>query len=189
MPIQTRACNLLQLPLVEFKRAIKVFARKRLVLGPSLLAYENGFLSIESGEVAAVMRADGSWHGRATFSGEVLRAIATVPPGQDPLPIAYADGHLLIGSITVACFWHSASQAFIYDLENPSLIDLLALGRTLPRSEMKGSELGKRVKGAMGLAEQRIRKAAGQLTDLGVSEAEIRALVEVRIAARLKPVE
>lgn len=185
---QIRSQNFLQLPLVEFKRAIKVFSRKRLVLGPALLAYEHGFLSIESGEAAAVMRADGEWHGRATFSGEVLRAIATVPPGQDPLPIAYADGHLLIGSITTACSWQSASQALIDDLENPTLVDLLALNRTLPRSEMMGSEQGKRIKAAVGQANQRIRKAAAQLADLDVTEGEIRALVEGKVAARLKPV-
>jgi hypothetical protein len=189
VPPHTRSRNFLQLPLVEFKRAIKVFSCKRLVLGPALLAYEHGFLSIESGEVAAVMRAEGEWHGRATFSGEVLRAIATVPPGQDPLPIAYADGHLLIGSMTIACHWQSSSQALIDDLANPSLIDLLALSRTLPRAEMMGSERGKDIKGAVGQAEQRIRKAAAHLVDLGISEGEIRALVERKVAARLKPVE
>lgn len=53
---------------------------------------------------------------------------------------------------------------------------------------MMGSERGRRIKGAVGQAEQRIRKAAVQLADLDVSEAEIRALVEGKIAARLKPV-
>ena len=51
--------NLLQVSLKEFKRGTKVFQRKRLRLGSVLLAYENGFLSIESGEVTTVMNAVG----------------------------------------------------------------------------------------------------------------------------------
>lgn len=52
---------------------------------------------------------------------------------------------------------------------------------------MMGSERGKRIKAAVGQANQRIRKAAAQLADLDVTEGEIRALVEGKVAARLKP--
>ena len=77
--------NALQVSLKEFILATKVFQRKRLKLGPVLLAYESGFLSIESGETTAVMNATGEWHGRAMFSPEILRALAMVPPAQDPV--------------------------------------------------------------------------------------------------------
>lgn len=80
--------NALKVPLKEFIRATKVFQRKRLKLGPVLLAYENEYLSIESGEVAAVMNATGEWHDRAMFTPEVFRAIAMVPPAQDPVQIS-----------------------------------------------------------------------------------------------------
>jgi len=189
MAAQSVAHNLLQIPLAEFKRATKVFTPKRRKLGPALLAFDGTFLSIESGDVAAVMRASGEWHGRATFSAEILRAVATVPPLQNPVPIAYADGHLLIGSMTIPCQWQLISQALIEDLENPSLMDLLALERTLPRDEMKGSALGKRIVGAVRDAEQRIHRAAAQLAELEVTENEIRGLVEAKIARHLKPIQ
>jgi len=64
---QTLSRNFLQVRQFEFKQATKVLQRKRLRLGPALLAYEGGFLSIESGEVTVVMHAEGEWHGRATF--------------------------------------------------------------------------------------------------------------------------
>lgn len=187
MPEQSRSRNFLELPLAEFKRATKVFTPKRRKLGSVLLAFEGGFLSIESGDVTAVMKASGEWHGQATFSPDVLRAIATVPPANDPLTIAYADGHLLIGNMTIVCQWRAISQALIHELENPSLMDLLALERTVSRSEIKGSALGRRIVGAVQRTEQRIQKAAAQLADLEVTEREIRALVEAKIAARLKP--
>lgn len=186
MTRQSLATNFLQLSLAEFKRATKVFTPKRLKLGPALLAFENGFLSIESDEVTTVMHATGEWHGRATISPQTLRAIATVPPSQDPLTISYADGHLLIASMTIACEWHPVSEHLIHKLENPSLFDLLLMERTLPRAEIKSTELGRRVTAAARDAEKRIRKAASQLTDLHVTEAEILALVDSKIKARLK---
>lgn len=189
MTEQSRTHNFLKVPLAEFKRATKIFTPKRLKLGPALLAFEGGFMSIESGDVAAVMHASGEWHGRATFPAKILRAIATVPPAHDPLPISYADGHLLIGNMTIACQWHVLSQALIHDLENPSLMDLLALERNLPRSEMKSSSLGRRIITAVQRTEQRIQKAATQLADLDVTVSEIRVLVEAKVTARLKPPE
>lgn len=178
--------NLLQVSLKEFKRGTKVFQRKRLKLGPVLLAYENGYLSIESGEVTAVMNAIGEWHGRAIFSPEILRALAMVPPLQDPVQISYDGGHLFVGSMKIICQWNTVSQAFIEDLSNPSLIDLLALKETVPRSEIGGTSLGKQIRSAYEKAELRITNAAKQLQDLEITEAEIRTLVDARIATRLQ---
>lgn len=178
--------NILQVSLKEFKDATKVFQKKRVKLGPVLLAYESGFFSIESGEATAVMHATGEWHGRAMFSPEILRALVMVPPLHDPIQFSYDDGYLFVGSMKIICQWNTVSQAFIEDLANPSLIDLLALKDTIPRSEIGGTGLGKKIRGAHEKAERRIMNAAKQLQDLEISEAEIRALVDARIATRLQ---
>lgn len=177
--------NLLQVPLRDFKMAMKPFAAKRRKLGTVLLAFEGGFLSIESGEVTAVMHAEGSWHGRALFSPEVLRAVATFPPSQDPITVSYAEGHVLIGTMTIPCQWESPSKQLIQVLTNPDLLDLLALGKSMTRAEYLGSGLGKSIRSAQEKAERRIKNAATQLADLDISEAEIRALVDARISYRL----
>lgn len=163
---------------------MKPFAAKRRRLGTVLLAFEGGFLSIESGEVTAVMHAEGSWHGRALFSPEVLRAIATFPPSQDPI-ISYADGHVLIGTMTIPCQWESSSKQLIQVLTNPDLVDLLALGKSISRAEYLGSGLGKKIRSAQEKAERRIKSAAAQLAALDITETEIRTLVESRVADRL----
>jgi len=183
---QSLARNSLQVALPEFLAAMKTFSRRRIRLGQALLAFEGGFLSIESGEATAVMRAAGEWHGRASFAPEILRALAKFPPVRDPVMISYADGHLLIETMTIPCYWRRASGAFIRSLEAPGLIDLLALERTLPRADIKCSELGKSIRSAQGKAERRIRNAAVQLAELEISEADIRALVEARIAGRME---
>jgi hypothetical protein len=185
--IEDGFCSRLTIPLAEFKRGLHVFDRPRVKLGSNaLLAYEGGFLSIESGEATAVMHASGNWHGRATFSPNVLRAIVTVPPRHDPVLITYANGRLNIGGTSIPCTWQTASQPLINNLENPSLLELLALERTIPRSEMKGSPLGRRIRDASARANKRIEKASALLLDLGVTENEIRELIEKNIAARIK---
>ncbi len=178
--------NLLHVTRAEFKRATKVFTRKRLVLGPVLMAFEGGFLSFESGDVTVVMHADGEWQGRAWFSPQVLRAVATVPPDADPIPIAYAEGFILIGGITIPCEWRLSREELAHQIENPCLLDLLALNRTLTRAEIRGTELGKRIRSATEKADRRIRNAVAQLAELEISEREIRGLVEARIALRLR---
>ena len=181
----SRSQNFLEVSLAEFKTATKIFSRRGVKLGKALLAYEGGFLSIESGDCTAVMHATGNWHGRATFSPSILQALVSVPPALDPIPIAYADNHLLVGGMTIACGWETATSALILNLENPDLLGLLALERAMPRAEYKGSELGKRVRSAKSMMERRIKKAAEQLADLGVKEGDIRKLVDTRIKERM----
>lgn len=169
----------------NFKDALKPFAAKRRKLGPALLAFEGGFLSIESGEATAVMHATGEWHGRARFSAEILRALATYPPPEDPVTVSYAEDHLLIGSMTIPCQWDIPFKAIVQDLVAPGLVDLLAMDRTLPRAEIAGTGLRQAIRSAKEKAERRISNAAAQLKDLDVSENEIRDLVEAKIRRRL----
>jgi hypothetical protein len=177
--------NHLEVNAAEFKLSTKVFSRKRLKLGPVLLAYENGFLSIESGEVTVVMHATGEWHGRAIFSPEIMRALATVPPAQNPIIISYAEDHLLLGGMKIICQWNSVSEVFIHDLQNPDILDLLAMERNIPRAEMRGTGLGGKIRNARQRLERRIKNAAAQLEELEVTEAELRDIVEARIKSRL----
>lgn len=176
--------NMLHVPLAEFKSATKPFSAKRRKLGQVLLAYEGGFLSIESGELTVVMRAWGDWGGRAQFAPEILRALATVPPSQNPVTISYADGHLLLGGMTVSCKWQASGAAPDGSPLGASLMELLVLDRAMPRVEATGSShVATKVRQAKQTAARRIRTAAKHLNELGVSEDEIRILVEAKIAA------
>ncbi len=176
--------NYLEVDAAEFKLATHVFGRKRKA-GPVLLAYEGGFLSIESGEVTAVMHATGEWHGRATFSLQIMRALAMVPPAQNPIVITYTDNHLLLGCMKIICKWSSVSQVFINDLQKPSILDLLAMERNIPRAELGGSDLGKKIRNARQSFELRIKKAAEQLGEFEITEDDLRNIVESRIKQRM----
>ncbi len=177
--------NLLQVPLRDFKHAMKPFTAKRRKLGRVLLAFENGLLTIESGEASTIMRAEGEWHGRAYFSPEVLRAIALYPPATDPVVISYAEGHLMLATMTIPCDWVNPARELAKVIVEPDMLDLLAMGRSMPRSEVIGTELGKKVRSAQQKATRRITSAASQLCELGVTEDDVRALVDAKIARRL----
>jgi hypothetical protein len=181
--------NRLQISLGEFKLALKPFAAKRLKLTEVLVAFEGGFLSFESGDVKAVMRATGNWSGRACFSPEILRAIATVPPSENPIIVSYAQNHLLLGGLTIKCKWHEGRKdddawVDIRAALEPSIIDVLAMERSAPR--VKAAGIAKKVRSANEKMERRIKTASSQLVDLGISESEIRALVEQKIVERIR---
>ncbi len=177
--------NRLTVALPELKSAFAVFRKRGIRLGPVLVAFEGGFLSIESGEATAVMRAEGEWYGRATFSPNILVALANVPPDCNPVPISYADGRLFIAGFSMACQWVSAIKANVSLLTEPSLMDFLALERTIPRGELCGTALGKNIRSARSAAERKITAAAKHLALLEITEDEIRNLIEERIQRRL----
>jgi len=90
-----------------------------------------------------------------------------------------------VASMTIVCQWNSVSQAFLHDLQNPSLLDLLALERTVPRAEMAGTALGRKIRSARMKLERRLKNAATQLEEFEVTESELRGIVETRIKSRL----
>lgn len=162
----------------DFRAAMRTFARKKRMLGATLLSVEHGYLIIESGDVRVVMKATGEWHGRVRFSPEVLKAIATVPPSENPVRVSYADGRVRIGTMAIPCSWESVSAVFMKQVTSPALLDLLAMGRNLPRTGLAGSALAERIKEAETERDRRIRRAVATLSELGVGEAVIRGLVD-----------
>jgi hypothetical protein len=176
--------NVLEVSRGEFARALKSF-RLRSLSNTALLAFENGFLSIESGEQLVTMRALGEWHGRAWTNSNLLKALATAPPSEDPVAIAYSDGKLRVGSTTIGCDWELVSKVFVNKATNPSVLDLLAMDRSSPRSEVHASGLARRIREAQLKLEKDIRKAAKILVDAEVSEDDLWALAARGVRRRL----
>ena len=177
--------NLLYVVQPEFADALKIFKKGGLKKGGALMCFEGGFLSIESGDRTAVMRAEGEWHGRATFRSQILQALAVVPPVVNPISISYADSHLLIGGMNVPCTWVLQGQSMIDSLENPSLLDLLVLEKVIPRAELGSTARGKQVVSAVRTLEGRITAASKALEDFGVTEDEVQELTDRKIRERI----
>jgi hypothetical protein len=171
----------------DFCRAMRIFRdytnHKR--CPDAMLAFEGRFLSFEVGEDIAVIGASGIWNGRAFFKAYVLAALHHAPPNGDTITLRCNGERVQIAGLSVACRWESASAPFVAQATEPSLIDLLAMGRTANRSEIRGSELGKKVLEAKRSAGGIVKRAARSLARLGIDEAELWALVEMRIQQRI----
>ena len=177
--------NVLEMDRSEFARAMRSFHVRELAQ-TALLAFEGSILSIESGAQVVTMHADGEWHGRAWFSSNLVKALIKVPPTDDPIVIAYDGAKLRVGSITVGCDWELVSKAFVKDVTRPSLLDLLAMNHSLPRSEIHGTGLSKRIEHARFRLDESIKKAAKLLKEAEISEADLWDLAEKRIQGRFE---
>ena len=177
--------NLLEVERGDFAEGIRTF-RVRTLPDSAMLAFENGFLSIEAGERLVTLRAQGEWHGRARFSSNMLKALARFPPTANTIVITYDSGKLRIGSTVIACEWELVSKAFIKDATKPSKLDLLAMDRSSPRSEVLGSDLSKRIDQAHNRLAEKIKKAAELLKDAEISEEDLWHLVERQIQRRFE---
>ena len=175
--------NRLEIGRREFASAMETFNVRSLPRS-AMLAFEGGFLSIEAGNRLVTMRATGHWHGRAWFSGNLLKALAVTPPIDDPVAIIYNDAKLRIGPTLIACRWQLLSKALIKDLTKPSPLDLIAMDLTLPRSEIHGTGLAKRIQEARERLADNIRLAAKLLKDAEISEEDLYDLAERRIEQR-----
>lgn len=91
--------NSLSASLAEFKSALAIFAKGKLTNKSPLIAFDGKHLSIEIGSKAAVMVTEGEWHGRATTSAQIVRALAPNPVTADPVKTIYQDKKLTLSGI------------------------------------------------------------------------------------------
>lgn len=177
--------NRLEVGRADFISAFRTFSKVDL-RPDALLAFEGGFLSVEAGDRAAVVHAEGEWHGRARFSPIVLRALAKVPPAGDPVAIELVEGRVQIGTMMIGCRWESVSARFIQELKNPDYLDLLAMDRTLPRSEIRSKRLDRQIRTAQATLAGRVAKAAKLLEVADIEERDLWQLVEQNIKLRME---
>lgn len=178
--------NHLQVNLAEFTSAIYLLKKVKPSKSKALLAYDGRYLSIEVGAATAAMVAEGEWHGKARFASNLVQAMLKFPPITDPIKISYQNNELLFAGVKIPCEWELVSKGYIKSLENPTLLDLLAIERAVDRHELGVSELGKKCKSAIKEKERRITSAANQLEVFGISADQITHLVDKSISDRIK---
>lgn len=188
--------NTLEVSLKELTHAMKVFrvgvrknAKKRpLTKEPAIIGFREGFLSIDGDDKVAVMRASGDWQGKAEFSFSIVDALSLFPPTTDPVIISYDEDHgkLYIGQTVTPCTWQSSIKSVIGKIENPSAIDLFAMWKTQPASELNATGIKTQLSKARAKMKKDVASVAKKLADYGVSEQEISALIEKKIQEKVK---
>lgn len=161
----------------ELKRLAKVLGRRRNA-ADALLRYEEGQLRISIGGAEVGMTAQGQWQGEARVSAAWLRAFAKVPPPQDPVVIQVEGSRMRIGGSSIACQWQVPGAATVEIPLNLDLRERIRLAFSHPHAELEKSGLAPMVVEARAELEKRIAAAAQQLAPCGVTETDIRLLVE-----------
>ena len=179
--------NELRIALPEFKLAMRMFRRYRKAKNPpeAMFAFESGMLSIEAGGEVAVVHAEGEWHVRAWISSYYLGVFHEVPPRENPVVLRCVEGQLHISTLNIGCRSESLSAPMIKRAENPDIIDLLALDRTVPRHEFHGTDLGKRIAQAKRTASGTITRSSKMLAKLGITEDDLWEMVESQVKERM----
>lgn len=178
--------NRLVIARTEFNRSLESFRSRNRLYEAAGIAFEAGILSLQVDDVMVTMRATGEWQGTAEFSPQVIIALLKVPPTEDPVVLSYEDARISVGPLSVPCQWTTLSQEFIDIVENPGVLDLLAIDRSMPKAEIHRTGLWRRISRAKATVTLAVGKSAKILQELEISESELRDMVEARIQARLK---
>lgn len=59
--------------------------------------------------------------------------------------IEYAEGKISIGTLSIARDWSNVSDDFIGQLKSPGILDLIAMGRSMPAAEIHRTGLWRRI--------------------------------------------
>ena len=150
----------------------------------ALVGFDGGWLTVEAGAVTFVAQATGAWPGNAIVSATLVRALATVPPTEDPIIVTCDGEHLRFGALKVVCKWQPVSSMVLARSRQPEWFEAIALKYTLPRARIIAEGRGAEVSAAERKLIALVRRVAKSLAPMGVTTADIEALVERRLAER-----
>ena len=161
------------------KRALRENLRAK-----ALLAFDGRFLSIEAFERTIVAGAEGDWPGLATISGNALLALVMAPPGGDPLIFEYAEGRLKVGTWAVSCEWQPISHKLLDLPAAPDWVETLALKFYATRAQILAGGYDPQIRLAERQLDKLVKRTVKGLSAFGVTEQDIRSLIETRLAQR-----
>lgn len=163
----------------HFKTRRKIKPSERAVL-----AFDGRYLSIEALDKVLVASADGIWPGIAYVTASVIVAFASAPPADEIVQLSCDGERVRFGSLTVGCKWQPVSKTLIRANAIPDWIEALSLKYRAHRSMM----VSDRSKAAIAVAESELtkllRQVAKKLAPVGVTEEDLRQLVEKRLVER-----
>ena len=150
----------------------------------AVVSFDGGWLTIEAGDVTFVAQAIGAWPGNAVVSATLVHALAAAPPAEDPIILTCDGEHLRFGALKVACKWEPVSSVVLARPRQAEWVEAIALKYTLPRARIIAEGRGDEVKAAERKLTALVRRVAKSLAPMGVSVADVEALVERRLAER-----
>jgi hypothetical protein len=172
----------LSVDLKEFVALLKRISltRKRASSESATLTFRKGFAELQIGAMTLVFHATGNWGGEARFPSTMMVALKKVPPSGDPVTITFDKGQIAIGSFKMSADWSRAMPNRVVIPDDAEWTDLLLAARELKDGSAWTPKLRQRILNAQGELAKRIGRAAVELAPLGITQSDLRALIEVR---------
>jgi hypothetical protein len=153
----------------------------------AVIGFDGRFFSIKAANRVIVAHAHGTWPGLAFVRSNAIVAMALAPPDGEPVRVSCDGKRLRFGSFSVVCAWQPISITLLSLPGAPDWLEALSREYRAPRSQPctdGGTDL-RVIKSEQQLARL-VSRAAKTLAALGITEQDIRSLIESRLAQRHK---
>jgi hypothetical protein len=149
------------------------------------IGFDGRFFSIKAANRVIVAHARGTWPGVAYVRSNAILAIALAPPDGEPVRVSCDGKRLRTGSFSVVCAWQPVSMTLLSLPGVPDWLEALSREYRSGRTQacVQGRTDRRVVKSEQQLASL-ISNAAKSLAALGITEQDVRSLIESRLARR-----
>ena len=170
----------------DLRNGLKYFKSRRKIRSyeKAVLAFDGHFFSIEALDKTIAAHAEGVWPGIAYVSASVILAFATAPPTEDPILLSCDGEHLRFGSLKVGCEWQPVSHTLMKIKAAPDWVDALSLKYRAKRAQLISGKHLASIAAAEKTLTKLIKECAKKLSPLGISDKDIRLLIEDRLEKR-----
>ncbi len=172
-------------PFLNALKSLRISIRAR-QKDEAIISFADGMLCIRLQDSTVQVPATGSWSGSAKIVARTLIPIVTFPPDPDPLPLTFRDDRFYIAGWSVNGTWHPGGVQDLSLPEDAGCLDRIALRRRYSDEELEDSGLLKEVRVAEQTAKAQVTQAASVLHVLGITEADLTALVERKVEDLLR---
>lgn len=150
----------------------------------AILGFDGRFFSMEALDRVIVAKAEGTWPGIAYVSATFVVALARVPLAVDSVVVTCDGERLRLGPLTVSCTWQPVSHTLLKLPAAPDWVEALSLKYRARRSQILTDGYEFDIENAERKLTKLIIRVAKPLAPLGVTEQDIRSLIEGRLAER-----
>ena len=169
-------------PFLSALKSLRISVRAR-QKDEATLSFGDGNLCIGIQNSRVEVPAQGTWSGTVKVVARTLIPIVTFPPDPDPLPLRFEKGRFYIAGWSVNATWHAEGIDELSLPSDASCIDLAALRVSHGDDELERSGLLQDVRNAEQVIKTQITQAAKVLEAAGITEDDLREMVERKIEA------
>jgi hypothetical protein len=174
----------------ELVNGLRRFIRKE--VWPSqkaVIGFDGRFFSIKASNRAIVAHAEGTWPGLAYVRSNAIIALALAPPDAEPLRICCDGKRITFGTYAIFCAWQPISSTLLSLPATPDWVEALSRGYRSSSARNRTCEptQGKITTKSEQQLARLVAQAVKALYELGITEQDIRSLLDKRLRGSVRP--